>query len=304
MSSHAKATAEALCEALPHVQRWAGRTVVVKYGGSAMVSDELSDAVMQDVVLLSAVGVRVVLVHGGGNAVSEMGRRLGLEAVFVDGLRVTDEPTMRVAQQVQVGGISRDIVAAMARRGGRAVGLSGHDGGGWLRARRRQHISRETGAEVDLGRVGDVTAVDTRLLLGLLGMGIIPVVAPVAVDDEQASLNVNADSVANAVAEALRADRLLFLTDVAGIRGPAGEVAAVATVSELRAWISSGAISGGMIPKAEACFSAIEAGVGGVTVADGRVPHAVLIELLTDAGVGTMVVPDPVAAGSAAQDLP
>ena len=300
MSSHAKATAEALVEALPHVQRWAGRTVVVKYGGSAMVSEELSDAVMQDVVLLSAVGVRVVLVHGGGNAVSEMGRRLGLAAVFIDGLRVTDEATMRVAQQVQVGGISRDIVAALARRGGRAVGLSGHDAGGWLRARRRQHISRETGEAVDLGRVGDVTAVDTRVLQGLLGMGMIPVVAPVAVDDEQASLNVNADSVANAVAESLRADRLLFLTDVSGIRGPEGAVVPVATVSELRAWIASGAISGGMIPKAEACFSAIEAGVAGVTVADGRVPHAVLIELLTDAGVGTMVVADPAALSSPA----
>ena len=291
MHSSARATAEALVAALPHVQRWAGRTVVVKYGGSAMVSPELADAVMQDVVLLSAVGVRVVLVHGGGNAVSELSKRLGLSATFIDGLRVTDDETMRIAQLVQVGGISRDIVAAIGRRGGRALGLSGQDGGGWLRAVARQHISRETGLPVDLGRVGDVVGVDTSLVLGLLGQGITPVIAPVAVDAELASLNVNADSVANAVAEALRADRLLFLTDVAGIKGEDGAVAPVASAAQLRAWIASGVINGGMIPKAEACLSAIEAGVGGVTVADGRVPHAVLIELLTDAGVGTMVVP-------------
>lgn len=291
MQTDAKATAEALVEALPHVQRWAGRTVVVKYGGSAMVSPALADAVMQDVVLLSAVGVRVVLVHGGGNAVSELSKRLGLPATFVDGLRVTDDETMRIAQLVQVGGISRDIVAAIGRRGGRALGLSGQDGGGWLRATARQHVSRETGQPVDLGRVGDVTGVDTSLILGLLGQGITPVIAPVAVDHELGSLNVNADSVANAVAEALRADRLLFLTDVAGIKGPDGAVTPVASAAQLRAWIADGTINGGMIPKAEACLSAIEAGVGGVTVADGRVPHAVLIELLTDAGVGTMVVP-------------
>lgn len=286
--------ARALVEALPFVQRWAGETVVIKYGGAAMGSEVLAQAVMQDLVLLRAVGVRVVLVHGGGPAVSELGRRLGLEARFVDGLRVTDAETMRVAQQVQIGGISRDIVAAIGRVGGRALGVSGHDDGGWLRAAPRQHISRETGEPVDLGFVGDIVSVDTGLLSQLLDLELIPVVAPVAVDESLNSLNVNADHVAMAVAGALGAARLLFLTDVAGIQGPDGEVVAEVSAETLNGWIASGVVSGGMIPKAEAALDALALGVGGVTVADGRVEHAVLLELLTARGVGTMVKPEEV----------
>ncbi len=280
--------AEALVEALPYVQKWAGRTVVIKYGGAAMAAAELAEAVMQDVVMLQAVGVSVVLVHGGGPAVSEMGRRLGIEPRFVDGLRVTDADTLRVAQQVQVGGVSRDIVAAIGRFGGRALGLSGHDGGGWLRAGVRRHVSRQTGEEVDLGRVGDINRVDANLLHELLSLGLIPVVAPVAVDDHLDSLNVNADNVAMAVAGALDAGRLIFLTDVEGIRGPDGLVAEVGS-AELEGWIRDGVVSGGMIPKAEACLEALQMGVEGVVVADGRVPHAVLLELLTARGAGTIV---------------
>lgn len=280
--------AEALVEALPYVQKWAGRTVVIKYGGAAMAAADLARAVMQDVVLLQAVGVSVVVVHGGGPAVSEMGRRLGLEPRFVDGLRVTDEDTLRIAQQVQVGGISRDIVAEIGRLGGRALGVSGHDGGGWLRAGVRRHVSRQTGEEVDLGRVGDVTRVDASLLQELLSLGLIPVVAPVAVDDHLDSLNVNADSVAMAVAGALDAGRLIFLTDVEGIRGPEGTAAEV-RADVLEAWIRDGVVTGGMIPKAEACLEALQLGVEGVVVADGRVPHAVLLELLTARGAGTIV---------------
>jgi len=287
--SSSDATVSALVEALPYVQRWTGSTVVVKYGGSAMVSEALSRAVVEDIVLLRAVGVRVVLVHGGGRAVSEMGRRLGLEPRFVDGLRVTDDQTMRVAQQVQVGGISRDIVAAVGRRGGRAVGLSGHDLGGWLRAEVRQHTSQQTGAPVDLGRVGDVTDVDADVLLPLLDAGTIPVVAPVAVDGEFGSLNVNADSVATAVAVALGAGRLIFLTDVPGIQGPDGQVAATADGATLRSWMADGTVSGGMLPKVQGCLAALDGGVDAVTVADGTRPHAVLLELLTDAGVGTLL---------------
>ena len=280
--------AEALVEALPYVQKWAGRTVVIKYGGAAMAAAELAEAVMQDVVMLQAVGVSVVLVHGGGPAVSEMGRRLGIEPRFVDGLRVTDADTLRVAQQVQVGGVSRDIVAAIGRFGGRALGLSGHDGGGWLRAGVRRHVSRQTGEEVDLGRVGDINRVDANLLHELLSLGLIPVVAPVAVDDHLDSLNVNADNVAMAVAGALDAGRLIFLTDVEGIRGPDGLVAEVGS-AELEGWIRDGVVSGGMIPKAEACLEALQMGVEGVVVADGRVPHAVLLELLTARCAGTIV---------------
>lgn len=285
----ARARVAALVEALPYVQRWAGETVVVKFGGAAQVSPELSEAVTEDLVLLHQVGVRVVLCHGGGSAVSEMADRLGLEARFVDGLRVTDDATMRVAQQVQVGLISRDIVAGIGRRGGRALSVSGHDAGGWLRATPRLHTSRETGEPVDLGRVGDVSEVRAAVLHGIMDAGLIPVVAPVAVDAGLHSLNVNADSVATAVAGALGAARLVFLTDVDGIRGPDGQPAARLPAATLRDWIAEGVVQGGMIPKAEACLSALSAGVRRVTVADGRVPHALLLELLTDRGVGTLV---------------
>lgn len=282
--------ADALIEALPYVRRWAGRTVVIKYGGAAMTEDALR-SLMRDLALLQAVRVRPVLVHGGGPAVSEHARRLGLEPRFVDGLRVTDPETLRVAQLVQVGGISRDLVAAIGRAGGCAIGVSGHDGGGWLRARPRRHVSRATGEVVDLGRVGDVTRVDVGFLTALLGHGWIPVVAPVAVDEEMEPLNVNADAVAEAVAGALRADRLIFLSDVPGVRGPDGEVASEVDGATVRAWIQDGVISGGMIPKAEGALSALEAGVGGVVIADGRADHAVLLELLTDRGAGTLVHP-------------
>ncbi len=280
-----------LVEALPYVQRWSGAVVVVKYGGSAMVSPELSEAVMQDLVLLAQVGLHPVLVHGGGAAVSAMGRRLGLEPRFVDGLRVTDSETMRVAQQVQIGGISRDIVASIGRRGGRALGISGHDLGGWLRATPRIHTDRQTGAPVDLGRVGDVAGTNAAPLREIVRQGVIPVIAPVAVDDDFGSLNVNADTVATAVATALQARRLIFLTDVPGVKGPDGAVAPRADAATLRAWIADGTVNGGMIPKVEACLDAVENGVEAATVADGRVAHAVLAELLTDAGVGTLVTP-------------
>ena len=196
---------------------------------------------------------------------------------------------MRVAQMVQVGGLSRDLVAAIGRRGGRAVGLSGHDGGGWLRASPRAHRDLETGAVVDLGRVGDITGVDPTLPRSMLAAGLIPVIAPVAVDDQLESLNVNADTVATSVAGALGAARLVFLTDVAGICGPDGALARELTVAQVKGWMADGTVSGGMIPKAEACLAALAAGVERVTVADGRVEHAVLIELLTDAGVGTLI---------------
>ena len=281
--------ADALVEALPYVQHLAGEVVVVKYGGAAMAAADLSDAVMQDVVLLSAVGARVVLCHGGGPEVSAMGRRLGLPARFIDGLRVTDAETMRVAQQVQIGGVSRDVLAGISRHGGKAIGLSDHDCGGWLRGALRQHTDAQTGAPVDLGRVGDITSVDASVLHQLFDAGLLPVVSPVAVDDEMASLNVNADSVATAVAGALSARRLVFLTDVEGIRGPDGAAAPAVSAATLRAWMADGTVAGGMIPKAQACLDALEAGVDAVTVADGRVPHALLMELLTDAGVGTQI---------------
>ena len=285
--------ADALTEALPYVRRWRDRTVVVKLGGAAMTSAELTASTLQDLVLLQTIGVRVVLCHGGGPAVTDWGRRLGLEARFVDGLRVTDPETMRVAQLVQVGGISRDLVAGLARHGGRALGISGQDGGGWLRGTLRAHRSRETGEAVDLGRVGDITKVDADFLRTLLAAGLIPVVAPVAVDDALDALNVNADTVADAVAGALGADRLLLLTDVPGVRGPEGTVTPTADAALLQGWIQAGVVSGGMIPKVEAALAALASGVGGVVIADGRTPHAVLLELLTHSGAGTLITSEP-----------
>jgi acetylglutamate kinase len=280
---------KALVEALPYVQAWSGRIVVVKYGGSAMVRPALSEAVTEDLVLLRAVGIKVVLVHGGGKMVSEMGARLGLPTRFVDGLRITDPETMRIAQQVQIGGISRDIVGAIARRGGQALGVSGHDVGGWLRGVPKQHRDRSTGEPVDLGRVGEISDVRADFLRGLLEQQIIPVIAPVAVDSDLQSLNVNADTVATAVAIALGAARLIFLTDVDGIHGSTGVPEPELTTTQVEAMMADGTIAGGMIPKAEACLQALRGGVGRVTVADGRVPHALLVELLTDDGVGTLI---------------
>ncbi|MEC8023072.1 MAG: acetylglutamate kinase [Myxococcota bacterium] len=283
--------ARALVTALPYVQRWGGQRVVIKVGGASMTSDALIDAVAQDLVLLRAVGIEVVLVHGGGPAVSEMGRRLGIEPNFVDGLRVTGDDMMRVAQLVQVGGVSRDLLAAISRYGGSGVGLSGHDGGGWMRGNRRRHVSRETGEPIDLGRVGDIDSVDTRLIDAATAASVIPVIAPVAVDSDFKPLNVNADSVATAVAAALNAPRLLFLSDVEGVKGPDGLVSRM-KASTARAWIADGTISGGMVPKVEACLSALESGVRRVSIVDGRQEHASLVELLTKRGVGTLVTAD------------
>ena len=289
MSTQAQDTVKSLLEALPHVQAWHGKTVVVKIGGAAMEKRELIDAFTKDAVLLVAVGVKVVLVHGGGSSVSAVGKKLGIEPEFVDGLRVTDDRTMRVAQMVQVGGLSRDLLASIGRLGGRGVGLSGQDGGGWLRASRVTHTRVGDGTEVSLGRVGRITEVRTRLIEGLLNSDIIPVVSPVAVDAEHESLNVNADVVATAVAKALKADKLIYMTDVKGILGPDGELATPVTAKELETWISEGVIQGGMIPKVRSALDAHEGGVERVTIADGRIPHALLLELLTDAGVGSML---------------
>jgi acetylglutamate kinase len=280
--------ANSLIEALPYVQQWAGQIIVVKLGGAIMADEVMVDHVAKDLVLLSAVGIKVVFVHGGGSTVSAMGKRLGIQPRFVDGLRVTDDETMRIAQLVQVGGISRDILGRIARHGGRGIGLSGHDGGGWIRAQTREHVSRETGEAVDLGRVGDVTGLDASLVMDQIDNGLIPVVAPVAVDDDFAALNVNADTVATALATELKAARLLLLTDVDGIYGPDGLVNQV-EAGTVRQWIEDGVITGGMVPKVEAALSAIDSGVGRVTILNGRVQHAMLIELLTDAGSGTLV---------------
>lgn len=282
-------TASALIRALSYID---GGLVVVKYGGAAMERPRLASMFAEDVAALQRVRKPIVVVHGGGPAVTDMQQRLRLKTKMVDGQRVTDARTMLVVQQVLIGLIATDLVAKIARHGGRAIGLVGAACGGWLRGRLRQHTRHGTSQVVHLGRVGDVSEVRIAALRAFLVDGLVPVVPPVAFDHLLEPLNVNADAVATAVAQALTAPKLIFLTNLEGIYGPGGAVVKRVDASTLRSWIAEGIVSGGMIPKAEACLDALAGGVGRVTIADGRVPHALLMEVLTDQGVGTMIVPD------------
>ena len=276
--------AQVLAEALPYIQKYNGKTVVVKYGGNAMISQELRQAVISDIVLLSLVGIRVVVVHGGGPEINQMLEKIGKEPKFVDGLRYTDQETMEVVQQVLCGQVNKDLVATMNRLGGRAVGLCGLDGG-LLQARKLDEKH---------GLVGQVCQVDPRPLTDALGGGYIPVVATVAQGmDESVTYNVNADTAAAKLAVALEAEKLILLTDVRGLlRDPADESTLIPELqlSSVPALVREGVISGGMIPKVDCCVEAVRSGVQSAVILDGRVAHSLLIELLTDAGIGTMLV--------------
>jgi acetylglutamate kinase len=278
--------AEVLLEALPYIHRFAGRVVVVKYGGSAMDGDVDSRADFAgDIALLVAVGLRVVVVHGGGPQIGAHMARLGMEPAFVDGLRVTDAATLDVARMVLVGSVNRELVSALNVAGAPAAGLSGED------ARTITAAPRAP----ELGFVGDITAVDTRLLDRLLDDGIVPVVATIGVDASGQSYNINADTAAGAIASALGAEKLVYLTDVEGVRRDAADpdtLVSVLSPDELDGLVSSGAVGAGMIPKAVSCSRAVRGGVGQAHVLDGRVPHVLLLEIFTRAGVGTMVSVD------------
>ena len=280
--------AQVLVEALPYVQRFHGRTLVVKLGGAAMEETSARDAVLQDLVLLRFVGLRPVLVHGGGREITALSDRLGLDTQFVAGLRVTDEPTMEVAKMVLTGKITPDLVAAIHRLGGRAMGLSGEDGPTIL-------VRRQMGPKgEDLGLVGEVQEVNADPLLGILERGMIPVVASIGLGYDGRSYNVNADWVAAALAEELGAAKLLLLTDVEGVRDRDGRLLTRLPVGEAEGLLGDGTASSGMIPKLQAACRAARAGVA-VHIIDGREPHSILLELLTEAGVGTMI--DPPEAG-------
>ncbi|HOT24631.1 MAG TPA: acetylglutamate kinase [Thermoleophilia bacterium] len=278
-----------LLEAMPYIRRFWGTTLVVKYGGAAMTSPRLQDEFAEDMVLLRLVGMKPVVVHGGGAEVTRHLGRLGIETRFVDGHRVTDEATMEVARMVLVGKVNKDIVGLINRHRGAAVGLSGEDGG-LLRVRPKQHVDAE-GNDVDLGRVGEVVSVNVDVL-DLLSEQNIPVVASIGADESGQPYNVNADTAAGEIAAALKAEKIVFLTDVDGIYEDQG--ADVAPISEcdlayLGALQAAGRIEGGMIPKVGAVRRALEAGVRSAHIIDGRVEHAVLLEILTDAGCGTKV---------------
>jgi acetylglutamate kinase len=269
-----------LVEALPYIRRFRGRTVVVKYGGNAM-SDDLTQFA-QDVALLHSVGIKVVVVHGGGPQIKSMLDKLGIESRFVDGLRVTDADTLEVVRMVLVGKVNRDIVGALNAHGPVAVGVSGEDAS----------LLQVTPADPELGFVGDVTEVSTGVLDRLLAQDLVPVVATIGVDVDGQPYNVNADIAAGAIAEALGATKLVYLTDIEGIRravdDPASLISSIAA-DELQALIADGTVTAGMIPKVASCVAAVKGGVDHAHILDGRVPHALLLEIFTDEGVGTMV---------------
>lgn len=275
--------ASVLVEALPYIQKFRGKTIVVKYGGHAMDDAKLRESFCRDVVLLKLVGLHPVIVHGGGPQIAEMLERLGVPSRFVGGMRVTDDQTMRVVEMVLAGNVNQEIVSLInmvGREAGRAVGLSGHDGA-MVQARRID----------ELGRVGDVVHVDARIIDRLSADGFVPVVAPIAVDvDDGRSLNVNADPFAAKLAAAMRAEKLVLLTDVPGVKGADGTLFSTLTAAEAKGLMKSGVITGGMIPKVQFGLDALADGVRKVHIVDGRREHAVLLEIFTDTGIGTELV--------------
>ncbi len=281
-----------LVEALPYIRKFAGQTVVVKYGGRAMLSEELKQGVIADCILLKLVGIHPVLVHGGGAAIEQMLRRLGKDWQFVRGQRVTDEETMEVVEMVLAGRVNKEIVSLINRLGGKGIGLSGKDAN--LIEARKQLLPAEPGeAPVDLGFVGEVTRVNPEIIETVRGEGYIPVVAPIGVGRDGETYNINADYVAGAVAAALKANKLVLLTDVEGIledRRDPQSLISVIRAGDVPGYIERGIIAGGMIPKVECCVQALGKGVGRTHIIDGRILHSILLEVFTDKGVGTMVV--------------
>ncbi|WP_366142949.1 acetylglutamate kinase [uncultured Oscillibacter sp.] len=282
MSSHEQ-QAQTLIEALPYIQKFTGKTIVLKYGGNAMVSDELRRAVMSDVILLNLVGIRVVAVHGGGPEISAMLKMIGHESKFVDGLRYTDVTTMDIVQAVLCGKVNKDLVSQLGRLGGRAVGLCGMDG----------QLFQAEQMDEKYGLVGRITGVNPEPVKNALEHGYIPIVSTVAQGvDADTAYNINADTAAAKLAEALGAEKLILLTDVRGLlRDPGDESTLIHVVrtQEVPALVEAGIISGGMIPKMQCCVDAIHGGVERVHILDGRIPHSILIELLSDQGIGTMM---------------
>ena len=286
------AKAETLSEALPYMQRFAGETFVVKYGGHAMGDEAGAEDFAEDVALMKAVGINPIVVHGGGPQIGAMLKTMGVESHFVDGLRVTDAATARVAEMVLSGDVNRAIVSSIAKAGGRAVGMSGKDARLVTVAKaRRVRTNTETGAteEIDLGFVGEPTDIDRRLLDTVSKAGMIPVVAPIGVGEDGETYNVNADTMAGAIAIATGAARLFLLTDVAGVLDKQKNLLTDLTPADIDVLRADGTITGGMIPKLETCVHAVQGGVEAAVILDGRVPHAMLLEVFTRRGAGTLV---------------
>jgi acetylglutamate kinase len=285
---------DVLSEALPFMRRYAGEIIVIKYGGHAMGEQALADGFARDIVLLKQIGAFPIVVHGGGPQIGAMLKRLAIESEFVDGLRVTDKPTVEVVEMVLAGAINKGIVAAINRAGGRAIGMSGKDAD-LIRAKKLSHVAKETDSNIekviDLGYVGDPERVNGDVLIELAKTGVVPVIAPIGFDDEGATYNINADTAAGAVAAAVKAKRLLMLTDVAGVLDANGNRLEDISADLARSMIKEGVIKGGMIPKIETCLDAVQEGVEASVILDGRVPHAILLEIFTERGDGTIIRP-------------
>jgi acetylglutamate kinase len=290
--SDATIKAQTLIEALPYFQRYAGRSFVVKYGGNAMGDEDAAREFAEDVVLLKAVGINPVVVHGGGPQIGAMLEKLGVETRFVDGLRVTDKATAEVAEMVLSGAINKAIVGSIARAGGKAMGISGKDGG-LVTARKVERTTKDPESNIervlDLGFVGEPSAIDTTIIETATAAGMIPVIAPIGTGEDGHTYNINADTMAGALAAALGAARLLLLTDVDGVLDKQGQLLTDLTPADIAKLRVNGTISGGMIPKLETCVSAVEAGCEAAVVLDGRVPHAMLLEFFTARGAGTLI---------------
>jgi len=281
-----------LSEALPYIQKFSGKTLVIKYGGNAMTQDDLIDSFCRDVVLLKEVGINPVVIHGGGPQIGDLLERLKIESKFVNGMRVTDSATMDVVQMVLGGLVNKEIVTQLNMAGGKAIGLTGKDGQ-LIKAKKLQvsHKTPEMMAPeiIDIGQVGEVESVDVSLIEMLTSRDFIPVIAPIGVDAKGASYNINADLVAGKVAEALKAEKLILLTNVAGLQDKEGKVLTGLTTAQVDALIADGTIYGGMLPKINCALDAVKGGVHTAHIIDGRVPHATLLEIFTNAGVGTLI---------------
>lgn len=287
--------ARVLTEALPYIQRFTGKTIVIKYGGNAMIDDTLKREFARDVVLMKLVGMNPVIVHGGGPQIGEVLKELGIESKFVDGMRVTDSKTMDVVEMVLGGLVNQDIVSLINQCGGKAVGLTGKDG---MLIRARKMVIRRSSPEltapeiIDIGHVGEVSAIDRSVIDMLVAGDMIPVIAPIGVGEDNETYNINADLVAGKLAEELKAEKFILLTNVAGVQDKQGKLISRVSLDEVQALIEDGTIGGGMLPKVRCALEAVSNGVNSSQIIDGRVAHAVLLEVLTDEGVGTMISAD------------
>ncbi len=280
--------AEILIEALPYIQALSGKTVVIKYGGNAMINEELKNSVMEDITLLKYIGMNPIVVHGGGPEINKALKSYDIKSEFINGLRITDAATMEVAQMVLVGKTNKEVVSLLNRKGGKAIGISGIDGG-LLEC--EKHVEMVDGIPVDLGYVGRITRINTHVLEVLTKDEYIPVVAPIGTDATGQSYNINADTVAAELACALKAEKLMLLTDVEGVKASkdSDEILHALTVKQVHELIDRGIIVGGMIPKVLGCVNAVENGVGRTHIVDGRIPHCILLEIFTNKGIGTMI---------------